>query len=121
MRNIRAISHSMLASAMSIGLLFAAGSTMAAGQSAQSAEREEQRTDSAQPGTDAWITAKVKGELALADDVSATKINVDTTNGVVTLKGRVGSKAEADKAVEVAKRVDGVKKVDKSGLTVGKD
>lgn len=119
MRNIRAISHSMLAGALSIGLLFAAGQAMAVAQSTQANEMEETaKADSSQPGSDAWITTKVKSELALADDVSATEINVDTVNGMVTLRGAVDSKAEVDKAVSVAKRVDGVKKVDSSGLTV---
>lgn len=122
MRNIRAISHSMLASALSIGLLFAAGQAMAIGQSTQANEMEEQtKADSSQPGSDAWITTKVKSELALADDVSATEINVDTVNGKVTLRGTVDSQAEIDKAVSVAKNVKGVKKVDSSGLTIDKD
>ncbi len=36
---------------------------------------------------------------------------MDTENGVVTLRGRVGSKDEAEKAVIAAKNTKGVKKV----------
>jgi len=122
MRNIRTISRSMLASALSIGLLFAAGQTLAAGQSTQAAEAEEEaKAGSDQPVNDTWITTKVKSELAVADGVSATEISVDTTNGVVKLSGKVDSKEEIKKAADVAKKVKGVKKVDSSGLSVGND
>lgn len=122
MRNIRAISHSTLASALSIGLLFAAGQAMAAVQQTQPTEREEAtKADSSQPVGDTWITTKVKSELAVAENADATDIKVETTNGVVKLSGKVDSQAEIDKAVSVAKSVDGVKQVDKSGLTVGND
>jgi len=60
---------------------------------------------------DALITTKIKAEHAKDKDVSATKINVDTTNGVVTLSGTAKSKAEADKAVTLAKNVKGVTSV----------
>jgi hyperosmotically inducible protein len=60
---------------------------------------------------DALITTKIKAEHAKDKDVSATKISVDTTNGVVTLSGTAKSKAEADKAVTLAKNVKGVTSV----------
>ena len=60
---------------------------------------------------DATITAAVKLKFANDDKVSATKINVDTTNGEVTLSGEVSSKQEADRAVRLARSVDGVKRV----------
>ena len=60
---------------------------------------------------DALITTKIKAEHAKDKDVSATKISVDTTNGVVTLGGTAKSKAEADKAVMLAKNVKGVTSV----------
>ena len=55
------------------------------------------------------ITTKVKTEFAKDKEVSAMNINVDTDNkGVVTLRGVVKSKAEADKAVAIAKATQGV-------------
>ena len=60
---------------------------------------------------DALITTKIKAEHAKDKDVSATKIHVDTNNGVVTLTGTAKSKAEADKAVALAKGVKDVKSV----------
>jgi osmotically-inducible protein OsmY len=68
--------------------------------------------------TDASITAAVK--MKMADDplVGAFDIDVDTSEGNVTLNGKVKSKAEADKAVQIARSVDGVKSV-KSNLVIG--
>ena len=68
--------------------------------------------------SDAGITAKVKTAFAKDKDVTALAINVDTdSKGVVTLKGNVKSKAEADKAVKIAKDTQGVTSV-KNELTV---
>lgn len=70
-----------------------------------------------QVATDASITAAVKMKMADDPNVAAMDINVDTTDGVVTLNGAVQSSAVAQKAVGIAKSVDGVKSV-KSNLTV---
>ena len=61
---------------------------------------------------DATVTAKVKAALMAESGVDGTKINVDTFNGRVTLKGEVPDKTMIDKAVQVAKSVEGVKEVD---------
>ena len=61
--------------------------------------------------TDAAITSEVKTKFLAEPGVSGLAINVDTTNGVVTLKGTVKSKAEADKAVMIARNSKGVKRV----------
>lgn len=68
--------------------------------------------------SDAAITAKVKTQLIKDRDVSAMNVNVDTDNGVVTLKGNAKSRTEADKAASLARSVDGVKSV-KNELVVG--
>ena len=61
---------------------------------------------------DATVTAKVKAALLAESGVDGTKINVDTFQGRVTLKGEVPSKNMADRAVQVAKGIEGVKDVD---------
>ena len=61
--------------------------------------------------SDSWITTKVKSDLAVEKDVSATNISVKTVDGVVTLSGKASSQAEADKAVRVAGQINGVKSV----------
>src|SRR5438105_2608504 len=70
------------------------------------------------PMDDATITARVKTALLNDAQVSATKIDVNSDNGVVTISGTVKSKAEEDRAIEVARQVGGVKDV-RSTLRVG--
>jgi len=61
--------------------------------------------------TDASITAAVKMKMADDELVKARNIDVDTNEGVVTLNGTVGSKAEEQKAIDLARTIDGVKNV----------
>jgi hyperosmotically inducible protein len=61
--------------------------------------------------TDPGITTAVKSKLAADDTVKANDINVDTRNGVVTLKGEVPSAAVKTRAIELAKATDGVRDV----------
>lgn len=61
---------------------------------------------------DAGVTAKVKAALIAESGVDGTKINVDTFNGRVTLKGEVPNKGQVDKAAQVARGIEGVKEVD---------
>src|SRR5687768_4641438 len=61
--------------------------------------------------SDATITSAIKMKFAADKTVEALAINVDTSNGNVTLTGTVKSKAEADQAVVLAKSVEGVKNV----------
>jgi len=61
---------------------------------------------------DAAIEAKIKAKLAT--DVGATTITsveVNVTNGVVTLAGQVESESDRAQAAAVARSVDGVVKV----------
>jgi hyperosmotically inducible protein len=74
--------------------------------------------ESDQPGTDTWITTKVKADLLASGKTSGTDISVETTNGVVWLSGTVATQAEKDQAVTEAKGIEGVKKVDASKLKV---
>jgi hyperosmotically inducible protein len=60
---------------------------------------------------DATITSAVKMKLAEDKQVDANSIDVDTSDGQVTLTGTVGSQAEADQAVVLARGVEGVKSV----------
>jgi osmotically-inducible protein OsmY len=60
---------------------------------------------------DAWITTKVKLELLTSEGVSATKVNVDTVDGRVTLHGIVPSDADKVRADKVARGVSGARDV----------
>ena len=60
---------------------------------------------------DARITGAIKAKLIGDPDLSALKISVDTTDGVVTLAGSVSSEEKIAKAMNLALSVDGVREV----------
>jgi len=68
---------------------------------------------------DATITAKVKSALISEPDLKALSINVDTTAGVVTLKGKADNQENRIKAEQVAARVEGVRTVRNELVVVG--
>lgn len=61
---------------------------------------------------DGVITTKVNAELVKDADLSARKINVDTTDGRVVLNGSAPSQAARDRAATLARGVEGVKDVE---------
>lgn len=61
---------------------------------------------------DLTITTTVTAGLAKDPDLSVLKINVDTRNGAVTLKGSAPTQAARDKAAALAKATKGVNSVD---------
>jgi hyperosmotically inducible protein len=62
--------------------------------------------------SDAALTAAVKTKLLADPAVSGLRIDVDSHEGVVTLKGEVRSQEEKDAAVQVARGTSGVRQVD---------
>jgi hyperosmotically inducible periplasmic protein len=71
-------------------------------------------TDSAKAGetmSDAYVTSKVKLRLLSNSETPALDINVDTTNGAVTLFGMVPTASAKAAAETEARKVDGVKNV----------
>jgi hyperosmotically inducible protein len=69
--------------------------------------------------TDADITGKVIAKLAEDNMTKTLKLDVETNDGVVTLKGDVQNKEWKQKAEDVARKVKGVKDV-KNKITVQK-
>lgn len=61
---------------------------------------------------DISITTAVNAGLAKDTDLSALKINVDTKNGVVLLKGTAPTAAAKERATDITKAVKGVATVD---------
>jgi osmotically-inducible protein OsmY len=57
---------------------------------------------------DGWLWVKTRFDLAAADDLRDSTINVDVDKNVVTLTGTVASAAQKTRAEAVAKSVDGV-------------
>jgi hypothetical protein len=60
---------------------------------------------------DARITGAIKAKLVANRDLSALKISVNTTSGVVTLSGTVSSAEDISKAMLLAMDTDGVSEV----------
>jgi osmotically-inducible protein OsmY len=77
--------------------------------------REEAKTAGAEASdkvADAAVTASVNADLAKDNDLSALRIDVDTHNGHVTLKGTAPSEAARERAGRLAGNVKGVTSVD---------
>ena len=66
---------------------------------------------------DADVTTAVKTALLNDPDIGGLRIDVETTDHVVTLSGQVRTAADSDKAVAIAKSAKGVASV-KSSLQV---
>ena len=69
---------------------------------------------------DGWLWVKTHFDLAAADDLRDSTINVDVDNAVVTLTGTVASAAQKTRAEQVAKAVEDVKSV-RNQLRVASD
>ena len=67
--------------------------------------------------SDSAVTAKVKTALLADDNVKGLRIDVDTSNGVVTLNGTADTQANMAKAQTIAQGIEGVKSVENK-LTV---
>jgi hyperosmotically inducible periplasmic protein len=67
---------------------------------------------------DLWLWVKTRFDLAAADDLRDSTINVDVDNDIVTLSGTVANAAQKSRAETVAKAVEGVKSV-RNQLKVG--
>ncbi len=68
---------------------------------------------------DITIGTRIKAALVADPDLSALKINVDTTQGHVRLKGEVKNITLWRKAESIARGVPGVKSVDNQLLITG--
>lgn len=67
---------------------------------------------------DAWITMKVQSQYFLDPEIKGHEIDVDTTRGVVSLRGSVGNPELKQQAERIARETEGVTRV-VNGLTVG--
>jgi hyperosmotically inducible protein len=83
-------------------------------QGATDAKRDmkEMGTDAKNAVSDATITASVNAKLASDKDLSALRINVDTVDGRVALRGSAPTPAARDRATQLASAVDGVRSVE---------
>jgi hyperosmotically inducible periplasmic protein len=80
----------------------------------------QSRRDATAMMNDAWITSQIHAKFFLDPDIKGLSINVDTTGGVVTLRGEVHSAAERSQALAKARSTEGVTRVvDKLRVTPG--
>jgi len=89
--------------------LMMAGAVSAQGTVGQKTEHVAKKTANAV--TDASITTAVKTRLVADKQVGGLKIDVDTSDGAVTLTGPVKSAAERARAVRLARNTKGVTRV----------
>jgi hyperosmotically inducible protein len=61
--------------------------------------------------SDSWVTAKTKIALFADSRVKGSDINVATTDGAVTIRGKVDTDAAKQAAESIAKGIDGAKTV----------
>jgi osmotically-inducible protein OsmY len=61
--------------------------------------------------SDADITTQIKSKFAADGDINPFNIDVDTNEGVVTLKGTVKRQTTRRRAAQLARRVSGVRRV----------
>lgn len=72
-------------------------------------------TTKAQPG-DAQISQQIAALISADQRIRGTRLEVSTTGGVVSLKGRVETVAMIYRTIELARRVNGVRAVNDDGL-----
>ena len=89
-----------LCTALVLGGAFITGAVTAADKAAEKT-----------PINDTWLTAKTKIALAADGRVKGRQIDVETTQGVVMLRGKVDSDVAKHAAGDIAKLLDGVKSV----------
>ncbi|HWI67347.1 MAG TPA: BON domain-containing protein [Nitrospiraceae bacterium] len=69
------------------------------------------KADEKTPINDTWMTAKTKIALFADARVKGSEINVETTQGLVMIRGKVDSDEAKQAAEGIAKGIDGVKSV----------
>jgi hyperosmotically inducible protein len=98
---------------LGLSLLLFAGLAVSYGSAVHqgATEPDVKANSDAKPSDDGTITSNIKGKLTADPIVRQSAIDVDTSNGFVTLNGIVETQAEIDRAVELAKEVEGVRQV----------
>jgi osmotically-inducible protein OsmY len=74
-------------------------------------ERDKGSSTIGTGANDSWLWFKTRAALLTTNDLRDSTINVDVQNGVITLKGSVGSAAQKASAEKVANGIEGKSKV----------
>ncbi len=102
----------MAAVLASLGLVVGCVPVLIGGAAAGGYYLGKDKREPAQIAEDGTITAKIKTKFIGDKYVDAFEINVDTYEGVVTLRGDVTNTIARDQAAKLAGEVAGVKSVD---------
>jgi len=97
--------------AILMALIAAAPLTAGAADTADKAKAQTTTQEAKTMVTDSWVTSKTKIALFADERVKGTQVSVDTTKGVVHLRGKVDSADAKSAAGDIAKGVEGVKSV----------
>ena len=99
--------------AILMALMAAAPLTAGAAGTATKAKEQAQTTtqEAKTMVTDSWVTSKTKISLFADERVKGSQVSVDTTKGVVHLRGKVDSAEAKSAAGEITQGVEGVKSV----------
>jgi len=100
----------------SVIMLIAAGVQIAIFSPSQAADKKNKIKDSnttsaAKKITDYGITSAVEDALILESDVFSNDVDVNTSQGIVTLSGSVDNLLSKDRAVKIAETIWGVRGV----------
>ena len=87
------------------------GGTPASPAAERTPAKETDRKPVAVDRPDPWITMKIQSKYFLDADVKGRQIDVDTNDGVVTLKGTVDTAEQKQEAEQIARGTEGVKRV----------
>ncbi len=98
---------STLSATVVIGLALAATPAWVSAADEKKSTTESMKTNV----SDSWITAKTKIALLADSSAPGTSVNVETTKGMVSLRGKVATDAEKKAAEEIARGIEGVQAV----------
>jgi hyperosmotically inducible protein len=88
------------------------GDAMKSDTGTAASAKGQAKADAKKDGSpDAMITSKIKTGFVKDKIVRSRNYNVDTSGGIVTVKGKARTQAEADRALEIAKNTQGVSSV----------
>jgi hyperosmotically inducible protein len=105
---MKRIAPSWLAAAAVVALAASVGCSRSDRGTTSSTQPQGQAASNTAGNTDWTTTTRVQAKFFQDDTVKGRNIDVDSSNGVVTLSGTVDSQQAKDRAVALAREVDGV-------------
>jgi hyperosmotically inducible periplasmic protein len=108
---MRRVSLLCIIGAALLGLACRQADDAGKGANSKGANANASREEKSATPSDSWVTIKIKLELLAGDITSGFATDVTTTDGVVTLSGKVDNQQTREAFDEVVKKVEGVRSV----------